>query len=265
MDLKEMMNTLQSSLSEKLLPALVILLLGIWITRIIMNLVCRTLEKSKLERAAHSLVKTLTRVVLYALLGFMIADKLGIDVTGVIAISSVVTLAVSLATQNALSNIVGGFTLLSTHPFASGDYVEIAGQSGTVKEIGIAYTKLATPDNKIISLPNSAVMAAEIVNYSTTGTRRVDISITASYDAPPEKVKQALLEAARIDTVLSDPAPFTGLKNFGDSSIEYILQVWTESANYWSTYFTINENISRIFKENGIEMTYPHLNVHLDK
>ncbi len=249
-----------------ILPALLLLIAGLVAIKALLKLVDRSMSKTKLERAAVSLIRSLLKVVLYVLLGLMVAAKLGVDVTGVVALASVASLALSLSLQDALSNVIGGFTLLSNHPFHSGDYVEIAGQGGTVQTIDITYTKLTTPDNKTISIPNSAVVASQIVNYSTSGIRRVDIPINASYDSPIGTVKEALLRAARVETVIDTPAvPFVGLKNYGDSAIEYVLQVWTEAPNYWKTLFTINENIKREFDEAGVKLTYPHLNVHLDQ
>ena len=224
-----------------ILPALLIFVVGVVIIRAILKLSGRIMEKAKLEKAACSLIKTTLRAVLYILLALIVASSLGIDVTGIIALASVLTLAVSLALQNALANVIGGFTLLYTHPFKSGDYVEIAGKSGTVEEIGMSYTVLATPDNKLISIPNSAVVAAQIVNYTVAGTRRVDITVTASYDTPVEQVLSALKEAARIPTALETPAPFTAVKNYGESSIEYVLQIWCKSEDYWTTLFDANQ------------------------
>jgi small conductance mechanosensitive channel len=195
----------------------------------------------------------------------MVASRLGIDVTGVVALASVLTLAVSLALQNILANVIGGFTLLYTKPFSSGDFVEIAGQSGTVQEIGLSYTKLNTADNKVVSIPNSAVVAAEIVNYTVAGTRRVDVVISASYDTPVELVLETLKEAGRLPTVLSDIAPFAAVKNYGESSIEYVLQLWCASGDYWTTLFDAQRIIKAVFDAKGIEMTYPHLNVHIQK
>ena len=108
-------------------------------------------------------------------------------------------------------------------------------------------------------------MAADITNYSVTGTRRVDIAISASYDAPTEKVLDALYEAAKVPGVMSDPAPFAAVTKYGESAVEYTLRVWTATGDYWNVYFTINERVRETFKDNGISMTYPHLNVHLDK
>ena len=244
---------------------LIIAVVGYLLIRVVLRLLNKILENSKLEKAAHSLIKTLVKTVLYILLGLMLASSLGIDITGIVALASVATLAVSLALQNMLANVIGGFTLLYTHPFSAGDYVEIAGQSGTVQEVGIAYTRLTTPDNKLVSLPNSAVIAAEIVNYTVTGTRRVDISISASYDADPDIVIAALYEAAQDDRILDDPAPFATLTNYGDSAISYSVRVWVKTEDYWDVYHKINRQLRTAFQEKNIEMTYPHINVHLDK
>ncbi|MBP3672729.1 MAG: mechanosensitive ion channel family protein [Oscillospiraceae bacterium] len=248
---------------DKLLPAVIILVIGILVIRIVMTIINRALHASKLEKAAHSLIKSLASVVMYLLLGLMVASSLGIDVTGIIAMASVLSLAVSLAVQDLLSNVIGGFTLLYTHPFKSGDFVEIAGKSGTVEEVGMSYTVLATPDNKRISIPNSSVVKGDIVNYTVTGTRRLDIQITASYDAPVQKVIDALLQAGTMDNVLLDPAPMAAVENYGESAIAYVLRVWTKTDDYWPTLYAINQKIKTIFDETGIEMTYPHLNVHV--
>ena len=250
---------------ENLMPAVIIAVAGILLVQLLMKMVKKFLEKSKLEKAAHSLIKSVLKVVCYVVLLLIIASRLGIDVTSIVALASVLTLAVSLALQNILANVIGGFTLLYTKPFSSGEFVEIAAQSGTVQEIGLTYTKLATGDNKIISIPNSAVVAAEIVNYSITGKRRVDVNVSASYDAPVEQVLEALREAGMVETALPDPAPFAAVVSYGDSAIQYTLRVWSTSDNYWTTLCAVNQNVKAVFDAKGIEMTYPHLNVHLDK
>ena len=261
----EWFNSLGATALGRLLPFVLILLVGMIVIRIISAIIKKAMAKSKLEKAAHTLILSLANTVMYILLALIAASSLGIDVTGIVALASVLTLAVSLALQNLLANVIGGFTLLYTHPFKSGDYVEIAGLSGTVTEIGMSYTKLATPDSKVISIPNSAVIAAQIVNYSTSETRRVDINVTASYDAPAQKVIETLLAAADHKAILPDPAPFAALTGYGDSAISYTLRFWVKNADYWDAYFYVNQNIKTAFDANGIEMTYPHLNVHLDK
>ena len=260
-----MIEMIFSFLTGTAIKAVILLVIGILAIRLVMNLLKKTLEKSKLEKAAHTLILSLARVTLYILLLLSVASSLGIDVTGIVALASVLTLALSLALQNMVSNIIGGFTILYTHPFHSGDYVEIAGQSGTVEEINMTYTKLSTPDNKVISIPNSAVVAAQIVNYSAQSTRRVEFTVSAAYTIPTQKVIDALALAGTMDKVLLDPAPMAVLTGYGESAINYSLRVWVKTEDYWDVYFALNQRVKAVFDEQGITMTYPHLNVHLDK
>ena len=250
---------------DKLLPAVIVAALGILLTQLVLRFVSATLKRTKLEQAGHKLVRSIIRVVLYVLLCLSVASSLGIDVTGVVALASVLTLAVSLAVQNALTNLFGGIALLYSKPFHMGDFVEVAGQSGTVQEIGLTYTKLTTGDNKLISIPNSAVVSAEIVNYTITGKRRLEVKISASYDSPMEDVMAALLETTKGLPILEDPAPFVGVDDYGEHAISYVLRAWSETDLYWNNLFSIRKNVKKIFDEKGIFMTYPHLNVHLDK
>ena len=263
--LKSWLNSLWGFATGRALPAIIIVVVGVLAIRIIMKIVNKTMEKSKVEKTAYNLLRTLFRTVLYVLLGLIAASCIGIDVSGIVALASVLTLAISLSVQDLLTNLISGFTLLHTKPFVADDFVEVAGQSGTVKEIGLTYTKLVTPDNKIISIPNSSVVSAEIVNYTVTGTRRVDIAISASYNASSENVLKALYEAAKVPGVMTDPAPFAAVSKYGDSAIEYTLRVWTKAESYWDVHFAINQKIRDTFANGGIEMTYPHLNVHLDR
>ena len=244
--------------------AVVLLVAGVLAIRIVDRILKISLEKTKLEKAAHSLITSLANATMYVLLGLMVASSVGIDVTSIVALASVLTLALSLALQNMVSNIIGGFTILYTHPFHSGDYVEIAGQGGTVREINMTYTMLATPDNKLISIPNSAVVAAQIVNYSASETRRVEVVATASYEAPVQQVLDALVLAGTVEGVLPDPAPRAVVIAYGDSAIQYSLRLWVRNADYWDVYFLVNQRVKQIFDEQGISMTYPHLNVHLN-
>ncbi len=263
--LQSFLKFLDSPLFHRICSALIIVVIGILAIRVLLRILQKALERSKLEKAAHSLITSLCKAALYILLGLIAASALGLDVSSIVALASVLTLALSLALQNMVSNVIGGFTILYTKPFHSGDFVEIAGQSGTVQEINMTYTMLATPDNKRISLPNSAVVSAQIVNYTALGTRRAEINVTAGYDAPPRKVLDALLRATQMEQVLSDPAPQAVVTTYGDSAIGYSLRLWTTTADYWDVYFTVMLRIKDIFDEEDIPMTYPHLNVHLDK
>ena len=259
------LKSLAVSAAAKAVPAVLILVVGLLVIRIVMTVVTKLLEKTKLEKAAHGLVKSVARVVLYVLLGLILAGSLGIDVTSVVALASVLTLAVSLSVQNALTNVIGGFTLLYTKPFKSGDFVEVAGKSGTVQEISMTYTKLATPDNKIISIPNSSVVSGDIINYTVAGVRRVDVAVKAVYSEPSQKVIDALVLAGTVDKVLLDPAPFAAISGYGDSAIEYSLRVWTKAEDYWDVFFVVNQNVKNIFDAQGIKMAYPHMHVYMEK
>lgn len=265
-----MLDTLLASLSgslffKKLMGTVLILVIGVLIIRVIMRIITAALEKSHLEKAAHSLILSLARAAMYILLFLIAASQMGIDVSSIVALASVLTLALSLALQNMVSNLIGGFVILYTHPFHSGDYVEIAGQGGTVKEISMTYTVLATPDNRIISIPNSAVAAAQVVNYSSADSRRVELTVMASYDAPTQKVLDALVLAGTVDNALLNPAPSAVIVSYDDSAIRYSLRIWVKPGDYWDVYFQVNQRIKDVFDQQGIEMTYPHLNVHLDK
>ena len=266
--LEKMMNWCKDQLQtafDTAVPAVAVLVIGLLVIRVVMALVNKLLENTKLEKAAHGLIKSVVRVVLYVLLGLMVADALGIDVTSIIALASVLTLAVSLSVQNLLTNVLGGFTLLYTRPFKSGDYVEVAGKSGTVQEISMTYTKLATPDNKIISIPNASVVAGDIINYSVAGVRRVDVAVQAVYSENTQKVIDALIQAGTVDKVMLDPAPMAVLDSYGDNGIRYSLRVWTKAEDYWDVYFVINQNIRDIFEAQGIKMAYPHMHVYMEK
>ena len=248
-----------------LLPAMLMLVAGLFIIRIVKAIVRKILNNSKLEKAAHSLILSLISVVLYILLGLMVASSLGIDVSGIVALASVLTLAVSLSVQNFLTNVIGGFTLLYTQPFHSGDYVEVGMEAGTVVEIGMTYTKLQTPDNKMISIPNATVVAGDIVNYAVTGTRRVDVNVQAAYTENSDQVLEALLEAGKVDNILPDPAPNAVILGYTETAVQYSLRVWVETANYWDVMFAINRNVKRIFDQQDIKAAFPHVHVYMEK
>ncbi|MBQ8881669.1 MAG: mechanosensitive ion channel family protein [Oscillospiraceae bacterium] len=257
----EFLRILRQFATGRLAAAVLTAVIGILAIKVVLKVLKTAF--SKLDPAFAKLLLGVAKPVLYVLLCLIVATSLGIDVTSIVALASVLTLAISLSLQNALGNIFGGFTLLNTKPFVTGDYVEIAGQSGTVKEVGLAYTRLATPDNKLIFIPNSAVVAAEIVNYSTTGTRRLAFDVRVAYDADPEAVIAALLEAGDIPAALTDPAPFAALDGYGEGTALYALRIWTAGDDYWDAHYEINKRIKAVFAEKGIAMSCSHLNVNV--
>ena len=239
------------------------------VSSIVIKMLCRTVEKL-LAKATHidaslkGFLKSTCKVALWVIAIIIIADSLGIPVTSLVAVLSVAGLALSLSVQGLLSNLFSGITLLLTRPFVVGNFVEISGNCGTVKEIGLFYTTINTVDNKMISVPNGDITGSNIINYSSEPLRRVDIAISAAYDCATEDVRNAVLEAAAMDEkALNEPAPFVAISSYGASTIEYTVRVWCKSADYWDVFFALNENIRESFNKNGIQMSYDHLNVHM--
>ncbi len=262
------METLGISLADftmnKLLSAVLVLVICLVVIKILMTIVTRFLEKSKLERSLHTFVRTAIKAVLLFLAILIVAASLGIDVTSLIAVLSVFGLAVSLAVQNSLSNVAGGIQVLGSKPFVVGDFVEAGGVSGTVAEIGIFYTKINTGDNKLIQVPNSQIANEKIINYTAEKERRVDLKFTTSYDAPMETVKKTIEEVMGSHPLIQvTPAPFVRVSNYGDSAIEYTVRAWCATEDYWTVYFDLMEQVKAAFDKANIEMTYPHINVHM--
>ena len=169
----------------------------------------RMLEKSRLERTLSNFIRSIIKVVVYFVAVLIVLSTLGVDVTSLVALLSVAGLAVSLALQNTLSNLAGGIQLLITKPFTAGNYVEAGANSGTVYEVGLAYTTLVTPDNKVVYVPNSDIAAARIINYNGRDSRRIELKVTASYDAPIQTVKDTIHKLIAADNrILSEPEPF---------------------------------------------------------
>ncbi len=251
--------------TARILPAIITFIIAYFVLKLVIKLVGNLLDRTPMEKTIVRFIRSSLRIVMWVLISIITASALGIDTTSMVALISVASLAVSLAVQGALSNLAGGVTLLSTHPFHVGDFVEVGGVSGTVQEIGMTYTTLTTADQKEIFVPNSEISSSKIINYTAMTSRRVDLTFTASYDDAVEDVKAALLKAAMLPQVQTEPAPFAAVNNYGDSSIEYVLRVWTSPAEYWNVYYAIVENVKVCFDEAGITMTYPHLNVHLDR
>ncbi len=264
LDVNALKTTFSTLSIEKLLPALLVLVAGLIIAKLLCKLFDRVLNRSKVEKSLHGFLRSLFHILLYVIVGLIVASTLGLNVSSLVAILSVVSLAISLAVQGTLANIAGGIQILTAHPFQVGDYVEIADTDGTVAEIGMIYTRLTTVDNKGIFLPNSDVASSKIINYTAEGKRRVDLSFSASYDCTTADVRAALLRATQVPGVLSDPAPETYVKEYEESSISYVLRVWTLTEDYWDVYFQVTENVRTEFDNAGLSMTYPHLNVHLD-
>ena len=253
MNIKQILNTAVGGYSlSKILSALVTLLVCLIAVRLIMKIVTRLLSRmQKVNERLQKIIHTSIKALLYVLT----------------ALLSVLTLGITLAAEDILGNVAGGLVILSSHPFALGDFIEAGGTSGTVREIGLNHTKLETANGQMILMPNKDLSSSKIINYTVLGRRRIVRTVTASYDAPTETVMTACMEAVEATAnILPDPAPAVYLTNYGASSIEYTIYCWCTVENYWPAYHSINEKLRDTFAKHNVEMTYDHLNVHiLDK
>ena len=247
-----------------LLGAVVTLVVCILAVRIITVLLRRVLGKTTLEQRVSKYIVSTVRFVLWAVTVLIVAQQLGIPVTSLVALFSVVSLAVSLAVQNVLANVAGGLVLLVTKPFTVGDYIDTPSGEGTVREMSLTYTFLETMEGQRLAVPNSTLSSGKIINYSTLATRRLQHKITASYDDAAADVRRACLTAVgRTANVLADPAPVVYVSSYGESSISYIVRVWCRSEDYTDVYYGLTEGLKAAFDEHGVEMPYNHLNIHI--
>ncbi len=257
-------KTLRGFSWEKAAVLAALLVACVVVIRIVMGLVDRAMERSRMDRGVQTFLRSGLKVILWLVAVCVLLGYLGVPMTSLVAVLSVLGLAISLAVQGSLSNLAGGIMLLTARPFSAGDFVEAAGVSGTVSEVGLVYTKLNTVDNKVVCIPNGEIAAKTIVNYSAEDKRQVELHFTASYDAKPEMVKGAIAKAVgEHPLTLATPEPLIRVSGYGDNAIEYILRCWCDTGDYWTVYWDLMEQVKAAFDEAGVEMTYPHVNVHM--
>lgn len=246
------------------LKAVLIFLVCLISIKILMTLICKALEKSRLDETLRGFVRTGAKALLWVLAVIIVADAIGIDTASLVAVVSVAGLALSLAVQNIMSNIFSGITLLITRPFSAGDYVSVGGNEGTVKNVGLFYTVIDTVDNKLVSIPNSDITASAVINYSTEPLRRVDMTFNTGYKAEPDKVRAAInAAAAKDERIMKEPAPVVYVSAYRDSTVEYVVRLWCKNEDYWAVYYGMNEAVRESFKKHGVPLSYAHMNVHV--
>lgn len=260
------LNTLTGNMAfDTIISGVITFLVCCIAIRIVKAVLNRALSRAtKLDAPIKNLITKLITTLLWALTIIIVAGAFGINATSLVAVLSVAGLALSLSVQNLLTNFFSGIMLLINKPFKEGEFVELGDKVGTVKNIGFFNTVLNTPDNISIAIPNGDLTSAAVKNYSREQNRRVDLTFSASYDAPTEAVKKAIEEAIAMDSrILPDPAPFVRLLSYDASSIKYVVRVWAKNADYWDVYFDLNEHVRDSFAKNGVEMSYEHINVHM--
>ena len=247
------------------IATIVLLLLACMVVmKVLLRLLDRTFRRLEVEKSLHTFVRAALRVFLWIITICLVLGYIGIPMTSLIAVLSVLGLAITLAVQGSLSNLAGGIQVLVCKPFKADDYIEVGSVGGTVAEVGLVYTKLRTIDNKIISIPNGQISGEKIVNYSTEEKRRVDLTFNTSYDDAPERVTACIRDVIGAHPkAFFTPEPFVRVSAYQASSVEYTVRVWCATEDYWALYFDLLEQVKAAFDRAGIEMTYNHLNVHM--
>ena len=252
------------SVGSKILLAIVVFLVGRWIVRRLNKLLAKILEKRHVEASLSTFVKSLVNITLKLLLIIVVIGVLGIETSSFIALFASAGVAIGMALSGTLQNFAGGVMILLFKPFKVGDTIEAQGQSGTVREIQIFNTILATPDNKIIIIPNGGLSTGLMKNYSREATRRVDWEFGIAYGDDYTKAKAVIARLLDADgRVLKDPAYFIALTSLGESSVNIVVRAWVNAGDYWGVYFDMNEKVYKTFAEENLNIPFPQLDVHL--
>ena len=250
----------------KLAGAILALIIGLWLANMITGGLSRSMEKSEVDPSLRPFLKSLVSTLLKVLVVVSVLGMVGIQMTSFIAILGAAGLAVGMALSGTLQNFAGGVMILIFKPFKVGDFIEAQGYAGTVNAIQIFNTILKTPDNKTIIIPNGGLSTASMVNYSTEPTRRVDWTFGIAYGDDIDKAKEVLRSLlAMNESVLKDPAPFVELGELADSSVNFTVRAWVNAADYWTVHFYMLDMVYRRFAEEGLNIPFPQMDVHVVK
>lgn len=261
-----MLETFLNALKVNTFVIVLTIVLGFIVAKLIIAIADKAISKLRIEKTLLRFFRSVIRVIVYFIWILVVAQEANFDAKYIVALASVLSAAFALAAQGSLTNLFGGVLLLMSKPFLVGDYVIAGGVEGTVLEIGLLNTQINTADNKRVSVPNSTISGATITNCSTEGKRRVDLEFSASYDAPVDLVKRAVMEAvSEMDKVLNEPTPpFVRIAEYRDSSIVYAVRVWCLTADYWDVHYDLLEKVKEAFDRNGVEMSYNHMILHME-
>ena len=246
-----------------ILKAVIVFLVGRFLIRMLNRLVKRLMDKRNVDISIKTFVRSLVNILLTVLLIITVVGALGVETTSFAALLASAGVAVGMALSGNLQNFAGGLVILLFKPYKVGDWIDAQNVSGTVKEIQIFHTILTTADNKLIYVPNGALSSGVVTNYSNQTTRRVEWIVGVDYGEDYNKVEKVVREVLATDKrILDDPAPFIALHALDASSVNVVVRVWVNSADYWGVYFDINKAIYATFNEQGINFPFPQLTVH---
>lgn len=234
--------------------AVVLLIVCLIIKSVILKVLDKGLNKSsRIEKSFHTFIHSAVNIVLWFVTAMIVCQSLGINLTVLVALVSIIGLALSLSVQDSLANLAGGITILATQPFKVGDFVDIGGTLGTVQQIGMVHTKLDSLDNRRLIIPNGAIIGGKVENYSTLPQRRVDLSVSAPFSMSIQQVNETIEAVMNAHPkVLKTPAPFVRAEKFGEKGMDYTVRAWCQNADYWDVYFDLTEQIKEAFDQAGI-------------
>lgn len=248
-----------------LISALAILIVGLWVAKKIAGWGGASVKRSGVDETLTSFLSKLIHAGLAAFVIIAALSRVGIQTASFVAVLAAAGLAVGLALQGSLANFAAGVLIMLFRPYKLGDWVEAGGVSGSVKDISIFSTVLATGDNKKIIVPNSQMTGGSITNYSAYDTRRVDLVVGVSYSADLQKARSVFEKVIREqEAVLEDKDITVAVKALGASSVDFVLRAWVKSGDYWPTYFALTEKIKLALDEHGIGIPFPQMDVHLN-
>ncbi len=245
--------------APKVIAAILIWIVGLWLIRILLKTIKKTLEIRDYDVSLKTFLLNLVNWVFKIILIVVVLGTVGIETTSFAAILAAAGLAIGLALQGSLANFAGGVLIMIFKPIKVGDFIEAQGEAGTVKEIEIFTTKLTSPDNKEIILPNGKLSNDNIVNYSALDMRRVDLKFGVGYDSDIKQTKDILMaQLTAHPLILKEPAPMVRLSELADSSLNFLVRPWVKTADYWGVYYDIVESTKEALDAAGIEIPYPH-------
>ena len=252
----------------RIVIAIILFIVGLQLIKLVRKLISKAMEKAKADAGVKGFVDSFVNAALFVLLILLIAIQCGVDAASIVAIIGSAGVAIGLAVQGSLSNLIGGILILILKPFTVGDYIidSGSGKEGTVIEIKIFHTRLRTFDNKIVVLPNGNLANNVIVNVTKEKTRRIDILCGISYSADTNKAKEALLNMLKEDeSVLKDKEYRVVVSALKDSCVELTVRFWVKSKDYWDAYYRITENTKKTLDKENISIPFPQLDVHIQE
>ena len=248
----------------KIIAAVAVFVVGRWIAKALTKFAENVMNKRQVDSTIVSFVANMTYIALLVFVVLAALGQLGIQTTSFIAVIGAAGLAIGLALQGSLANFAAGFLMIIFRPIKVGDYIEGAGVAGTVEAIQIFTTQLQTPDNKTVIIPNAALTADNITNWSVKGTRRVDLVMGIGYGDDIDKAKKIMADVlAKDERIFKDPAPKIAVVELADSSVNFVVRPWVKAGDYWDVYFDTTETIKKSFDAEGISIPFPQRDVHM--